>query len=132
MYAIVQPVPKKGDRPSSSNYRPIALLSCLSKAFESVLYRKIQKHLSTYDLLSYRQYGFRKGRSTGDLLSLLTDSWSPSLTRFGATFSVALDISKAFNRVWHRSAPILTLYSGLGSGKGKVIGNHSGLTPSIL
>ncbi len=42
-----------------------------------------------------------KGRSTGDLLSLLTDSWSSSLSRFGETFSV----SKAFDRVWHKSLP---------------------------
>ncbi len=102
-YAYVQPVPKKGDRSNPSSYRPIALLSCLSKAFESMLNRKIQKHLSTSDLLSDRQYGFRKGRSTGDLLSLLSDSWSSSLSRFGETFSVALDISKAFDRVWHKS-----------------------------
>ncbi len=102
-YAYIQPVPKKGDRSNPSDYRPIALLSCLSKAFESILNRKIQKHLSTSDLLSDRQYGFRKGRSAGELLSLLTDSWSSSLSRFGETFSVALDISKAFDRVWHKS-----------------------------
>ncbi len=82
-YAYVQPVPKKGDRSNPSKYLPIALLSCLSKAFESIHNRKIQKHFSTSDLLSDRQYGFRKGRSTGDLLSLLTDSWSSSLSRFG-------------------------------------------------
>ncbi len=63
----------------------------------------MQKHLSTSDLLSDRQYGFHKGRSTGNLLSLLTDSWSSSLSRFGETFSVALNIAKAFNRVWHKS-----------------------------
>ncbi len=103
-YAYVHPVPKKGDRSNSSNYRPIALLSCLSKAFELILNRKIQKRLSTSDLLFDRQYGFRKGRSTGDLLSLLIDSWSSSLSRFGETFSVALDISKAFDRVWHKSS----------------------------
>ncbi len=102
-YAFIQPVPKKSDRSNPSNYRPIALLSCLSKAFESILARKIQKHLSTSDLLSDRQYGFRKGRSIGDLLSLLTDSRSSSLSRFAETFSVALDISKAFDRVWHKS-----------------------------
>ncbi len=73
-YAYLQPVPKKGDRSNPSTYRPIALFSCLSKAFESILNRKIQNHLSTSDLLSDRQYGFRKGRSIGDLLSLLTDS----------------------------------------------------------
>ncbi len=102
-YAFIQPEPKKGDRCNPSNYHPIALLSCLSKAFESILNRKIQKHLSTSDLLSDRQYGFRKERSNGDILSLLTDSWSSSLSRFGETFSVALGISKAFDRVWHKS-----------------------------
>ncbi len=89
-YAHVHPVPKKGDRSNSSNYRPIALLFCLSEAFESILNRKIQKHLSIS--------GF-----SGDLLSLLTDSWSSSLSHFGETFSVALYISKAFDRVLHKS-----------------------------
>ncbi len=102
-YAYVQPVPKKGGRSNPSNYRPIVLLSCFSKDCESILNRKIQKHLSTSDLLSDRQYGFRKGRSTGDLLSLLNDSWSSSLSRFGESFSVALKISKAFDRIWQKS-----------------------------
>ena len=102
-FARIQPVPKKGDRSNPSNYRPIALTSCLSKAFESILNRKILKHLSTHNLLSDHQYGFRKGRSTGDLLAFLTDSWSSSLSGFGETFTVALDISKAFDRVWHKS-----------------------------
>ncbi len=110
-------MPKKGDRSNPSSYRPIALLSCLSKAFESILNRKIQTHLSTSDLLSDRQYGFRKGRSSGDLLSLLTDSWSSSLSRFGETFSVDLDISKGFDRVWHKSLlsklPSLGFYPSL-------------------
>merc|ERR1712035_158174 len=102
-FAHIQPVPKKGDRSNPSNYRPIALLSCLSKTFETILNRKFLKHLSTHNLLSDHQYGFRKERSTGDLLAFLTDSWSSSLRDFGETFSIALDISKAFDRVWHKS-----------------------------
>merc|ERR1712035_103855 len=102
-YARIQPVPKKGDRSNPSSYRPIALTSCLTKAFESILNRKILKHLSTHNLLSDHQYGFCKGRSTGDLLAFLTDFWSSSLRDFGETFSIALDISKAFDRVWHKS-----------------------------
>ena len=102
-FAHIQPVPKKGDHSNPSNYRPIALTSCLSKVFESILNRKILKHLSTHNLLSDRQYGFRKGRSTGDLLAFLTESWSSSFRNFGETFAVALDISKAFDRVWHKS-----------------------------
>ena len=38
-----------------------------------------------------------KGRSTGDLLAILTESWSSSFGNFGETFVVALDISKAFD-----------------------------------
>ena len=99
----MQPVPKKGDRSNPSNYRPIALISCLSKAFETILNKKFLKHLSSSNLLSDHQYGFRNGRSTGDLLTFLTDSWSSSLSCFGETFAVALDISKAFDRVWHKA-----------------------------
>ena len=98
-FAYIQPVPKKGDRSNPSNYRPIALISCLSKVFESILNKKILKHLSLHNLLSDRQYGFRQGRSTGDLLAFLTKSWSSSFRDFGETFAVALDISKAFDRV---------------------------------
>ena len=75
----------------------------LSKVFESILNKKILKHLSLHNLPSDRQYGFRQGRSTGDLLAFLTESWSSSFRNFGETFAVALDISKAFDRVWHKA-----------------------------
>ena len=61
------------------------------------------KHLESNNLLSDHQYGFRKARSTGDLLSYLTHVWSSSLKNFGESFVVALDISKAFDRVWHKA-----------------------------
>ncbi len=101
-YAYVQPVPKKGDRFNPSNYRPIALLSCLSKAFKTILNRKIPMHLSSSNLVSDRQYGFRKARSTGDL-AFSTDSWSFSFSCFGETLAVALEKLKAFSRVWYKS-----------------------------
>ncbi len=101
-YAYIQPVPKKGDRSNPSNYRPIALLSCLSKAIETILNMKILKHLSPANLLSDWQHGFLKGRTTGDLASL-TNFWSSSLSRFSETFAVALDMSKGFDRLWHKS-----------------------------
>ena len=37
------------------------------------------------------------------ILLFLTESWSSSFRDFGETFAVSLDISKAFNRVWHKS-----------------------------
>src|ERR1044072_3127835 len=94
---------EQGDPSQPSNYRPISLTSVLSKVFESILNRKIWKHLNSSNLISDPQYGFRKKRSTGDLLSLLSDSWSSALRNFGESFAVALDISKAFDRVWHKA-----------------------------
>ncbi len=102
-YAYIQPVPKKSDRSNPSNYRPIALLSCLSKAFETIFSKWFLKHLSTFNPLSDRLYGFRKERSAGNLLAFLTNFWSSSLSCFGKTFAVVLDISKAFDRDWHKS-----------------------------
>ena len=47
------------------------------------------------------QYGFRSSRSTADLLTVVSDRIARALNRSGATRAVALDISKAFDRVWH-------------------------------
>ena len=47
------------------------------------------------------QYGFRSSRSTADLLTVVSDRIARAFGRFGATQAVAVDISKAFDRVWH-------------------------------
>ena len=47
------------------------------------------------------QYGFRSSRSTADLLTVVSDRTARAFNRSGATRAVALDISKAFDRVWH-------------------------------
>ncbi len=52
------PVFKNGDHCNPQT--PIALTSSLSKALEWIVNEKIFKHLSDHNLLSDRQYGFRK------------------------------------------------------------------------
>ena len=47
------------------------------------------------------QYGFRSSRSTADLLTVVSDRIARVFNRSGATRAVALDISMAFDRVWH-------------------------------
>ena len=47
------------------------------------------------------QYSFRSSRSTADLLIVVSDRITRAFNRSGATWAVALDISKAFDRVWH-------------------------------
>src|SRR5678815_5517894 len=102
-HAHVQAIPKKGSRSDPSNYRPISLTCILSKIFETLLNSHFLDHLESHSLLSDRQYCFRRSRSTGDMLSYLTDLWFSSLRNYGETCLVVLDISKAFDRVWHAS-----------------------------
>src|SRR5678815_3660749 len=96
---------KKGSRSDPSNYSPIALTCILSKIFETLLNSHFLDHLESPSLLSDYQYGFRCSRSTGDILFYLTDLWFSALRNYGKTCVVALDISKAFDRVWHASLP---------------------------
>ena len=47
------------------------------------------------------QCGFRSSRSTADLLTVVSDRIATTFNRYGADWAIALDISKAFDRVWH-------------------------------
>ena len=81
--ANVQPIPKKGDASNPANYRPIAICSALSKVMESMVNHHLVRYLESNNLLNDRQYGFRKGRSTGDLMAFLSEQWSRSIHRLG-------------------------------------------------
>ena len=71
------------------------------------------------------QYGFRSSRSTADLLTVVSDRIGRAFNRSGATQTVALDISKAFNRVWH--AGLLHRLKSYG-----ILGQIFGLISSFL
>jgi len=68
---------------------------------ETILNRKLMKYLESKNLLNDRQYGFRPHRSTGDLLTYISQKLNSTLHGSGEACIVALDISKAFDRVWH-------------------------------
>ena len=61
----------------------------------------IVDHLEKCGLFLDFQYGFRSSRSTADLLTVVSDRIARAFNRSGAARAVALDISKAFERVWH-------------------------------
>ena len=90
-----------GERSTAKNYRPVSLLSVVIKVFEKLVNNRIVDHLENCGLFSDFQYGFRSSQSTADLLTVVSDSVARAFNRSGATRAVALDISKAFDRVWH-------------------------------
>ena len=78
-----------------------ALLVFFSKVFEKLVNNRIADHLEKCGLFSDFQYGFRSSRSTADLLTVVSDRIARAFIKSGSTRAVAVDISKAFDRVWY-------------------------------
>ena len=101
--ANVVPVHKKESKNILKNYRPISLLPVCGKIFEKCIYNSLYSYLESNNILSKFQSGFRKGDSCiSQLMAITHEIYSnfdacPSLETRG----VFLDISKAFDRVWH-------------------------------
>ncbi|CAK1586602.1 unnamed protein product [Parnassius mnemosyne] len=101
--ALVHPITKKGDGSDPSNYRPIAITSLFYKVMESIINCLLVRYLEDHQLISDRQYSFRRGRSAGDLLGYLTHRRAEAVESKGEELAVTLDIAKAFDRVWHKA-----------------------------
>ena len=74
-----------GERSTAKNYRPVCLLSLVSKVFEILVNNRIVDYLEKCGLFSDFQYGFRSSRSTADLLTVLSDRIDRAFNRSGAT-----------------------------------------------
>ena len=90
-----------GERSGAKNYRPVSLLSVVSQVFEKLVNNEIVNHLGKCGLSPDFQYDFRSSQSSADLLTVVSDRIARAFNRSGATRAVALDISKAFDRVCH-------------------------------
>ena len=100
--ATVVVIPKPGgDVSVPKGYRPISLLSCLSKVLERIVTDRLTYTLEHSSLLTDRQFGFRKTRSTELALWQFVNAASHALQTRRKTIMLALDIQGAYDRVWH-------------------------------
>ena len=100
--AKVAPLHKKGHSYLMTNYRPVSLLSAISKLFEKVVYNQLYTHFQTYKLFYFSQYGFRKRHSTEYAALELIDKVLQNIDDKNATFAIYMDLSKAFDTLNHR------------------------------
>ena len=122
--ANVQPVHKKGSRQEKNNYRPISLLPVCSKIFEKIIFDNIYKFLIENNLISPNQSGFRPGDSTiNQLLSITTEIYEAfeNGAEIRASF---LDISKAFDKVWHEGLLFKLKTNGIDGSLLALLGNY--------
>ena len=90
-----------GARSDPGKYCPISLLAIMSKVFEYFINDSLTKLLGVIGLFSDLQYGFRAFWSTADILTILCEHFYHLLDAGGEMRAILLDISKAFNKVWH-------------------------------
>ena len=100
--ANVTPLFKKDKKTECSNYRPVSLLVCVSKIMERGIHNHMMEYLVKNDLISSNQSTFQKGVSTITQLLEMYDDIGHGLDRRMTTKSIYCDVSKAFDRVWHR------------------------------
>ena len=99
--ATIIPIPKPGkDHSNPSNYRPIALTSCLCKLMEKLVCKRLIWYLETNNKLSKYQSGFRKNRSTIDHLIRLETLIRNSFIKKEHVTVIFFDIEKAFDTTW--------------------------------
>lgn len=102
--AIVVPVYKSGSKDQVTNYRPISLLSSISKILEKIINKRLVNYLEDKLILSRTQFGFRPKISTADAVHHLTNYLVQELDKGKHTIGIFLDLAKAFDTV---SIPIL-------------------------
>ena len=72
-FATVHPIYKKGDKTKCANYRPISILSNISKILERAMYNRIELFLNEFNLIYENQFGFRKKHSTEHALTAIIE-----------------------------------------------------------
>ena len=97
--AAILPFYKKNERSHKNNYRPVSVLSALSKIFGKVLQNQILEFIN--DILSTYVSAYRKGYSTQHVLTRLVEDWKKGLDEDYYVGSVLMDLSKAFDCIPH-------------------------------
>jgi hypothetical protein len=96
---ITTTVFKSGDKSLPENYRPISQLSTISKVMEKVATNQLNDHLENENLLSDKQFGFRKGHSTEHALMITRHEIEKAQNEKIYTILITIDLSKAFDTV---------------------------------
>jgi len=88
---------KRGVDTDKTNYRPVSILTSLSKVFEKVIYD--QTWIAFHNVLSSNLSGFMKTHSCCTALLKMTEDWRNSIDNKEAVAAVAVGLSKAFDAI---------------------------------
>lgn len=100
--SVVVPVYKREDHRNIANYRPISLISTISKIFEQCINEKLVAYLLQIDFFSKNQYGFQSNKSTLQALYAHINAIVTNLEKKRYTAALYLDLTRAFDLVDHK------------------------------
>lgn len=97
---IIIPILKPSKDPNeASSYRPIALSATTGKILEHLVKNRLEWFVENRRILASTQFGFRKGRSTMDSISILTTDIRLAFSKNENVVGCFLDISAAYDSV---------------------------------
>ena len=99
--ARVCPIHKDGSKHVIGNYRPISVLSIVSKVFQQEMFRQLYRYLNVNNPISKFQSGFRPGHSTVTVLIEMCDTLFTNVNRGMRNGVVFFNVRKAFDSVNH-------------------------------
>jgi hypothetical protein len=95
-------IPKPGKPPHElTSYRPISLLPIVSKLFETLLLKRLLPLIERNNLIPSHQFGFRRRHSTIQQTHRVVHRINDAFERKEYCSAAFLDISQAFDKVWH-------------------------------
>lgn len=97
----VKPLYKKADRTDANNYRPVSLVSTVSKVFEYAMLSRLNSFLQKFHVLSSSQHGFLKSKSTSTAIENFYSDVLLEMEKKNTVVGVYCDLSKAFDTVSH-------------------------------
>ena len=93
---------KKGSVLDVNNYRPVTILSALSKIFEKLMYSRLICFLTHNNLLTHQQFGFRRKKSTQDAILHFLKNIGNQIDEGNIPVGLCFDFSKAFDSLDHK------------------------------
>ena len=94
---------KKGSKSLINNYRPVSFTSIVCKILESIIVDKLMDYLASNNLITNKQFGFIKGRSTSIQLINLLDKWTKHLGNNRESVDIIYtNFEKAFDKILHK------------------------------
>ena len=97
--ADVSPVFKKDDDLNKENYRPVSILSHMSKVFERIFYKQIDRFMTSK--FSPFLCGFRNNHNSQYSFMKMIEVWKKNIDKGNGIAVILMDLSKAFDTINH-------------------------------